>query len=368
MIEKGKISCIQTVLLVMNMIGATAVMFLPDIVARQAGRDSWLSFALPVLPGFYILAILYFLQKRFSSGNLIHFLQESFGNILGKVIALLYLLFFVHTSTIIVHEFSELISATILQNTPLVIMQTIIILLCAYAIIGGLEVVARSFEFASAIIAIFLIVALFLAFGVMQIENLFPVLENGILPVIRGSIPPVAWVGEIILSAMLLPYLKKPEEGIRCFAIAIIILEVILIANAILITAILGTAADRITFPTFEMIRVLGGTEFRFDALIIIIWFMGLFGKIALFYYVTVLATAQVLNLKSYRNLVLPMGIIIMALTSQLMTSTVELSRYREKYWPLFAYTFEYIVPSIMICVLWLRGILHKAMPSLKSR
>jgi hypothetical protein len=40
MLEKGKISCTQTVFLLANLVGVTAIIFLPAITSRDAGRDA----------------------------------------------------------------------------------------------------------------------------------------------------------------------------------------------------------------------------------------------------------------------------------------------------------------------------------------
>lgn len=357
MLEKGKISCAQTIFLLMNVVGATAVMFLPDIVARQAGRDSWLSFAVAMLPAFFLLAIIYYLQNRFPGLNFIQYLTSAFGKIPGKIIGFFYLFFFIHTTTIIVQEFSELLNTTILPATPSIILQSLMLLLCAYSVRGGLEVLARTFEFLSAVIVVFLVTVLILSFREIELENLLPILEHGFSPVLLGAISPAAFQGEVILLAMIIPFLKNPANGIRCGFLAVVFLGVILIGNAVLITAVLGAGAAKIVFPTFDMIRILGGTEVRVDALIIIIWFAGLFGKISLFYYAIVLGGAQLLNLKDFRPLVFPVGILLAAMTVQLVENTVELARYTEELWPLFAYVFEYILPSIMLCAIWIKGL-----------
>jgi spore germination protein KB len=192
----------------------------------------------------------------------------------------------------------------------------------------------------------------------MDFKNLFPVLENGIMPVIRASLDPIAWRGEIILLAMFLPYLARPGEAGRCAIWAVVVIGLILTGDALADTAVFGPEIARLTFPTFELVRQVSIARFleRIDAVMVAIWMAGMFGKIALFYYAAVLGSAQLAGLKDYRPLVLPLGAILAALSYATAENTPELVEFIVKTGPPYTYVFEYIIPTALLLVAAARG------------
>ncbi|KJS15620.1 MAG: hypothetical protein VR69_12555 [Peptococcaceae bacterium BRH_c4b] len=352
MLEQGKISCAQAFYLLVNMVSSTAALFLPAIVTREAGRDAWLAPVLATIPGIYLALVIGALGKRFPGQTLIQYLQSALGTWPGRLAGVLYIFYFLHTNAIIIREFGELMVGLVLPGTPLPVMHGVMLLLCAWAIRGGLEVLARTLELTVPLIIFLYSTIIILTANQMNFYNLAPVLENGILPVIRGSLAPAGWWGEIILLAMFLPYLTKPGEGRRCAILAVVAIGLILTYGAVANILVFGSATvSRMTFPTFSLIREISLAGFleRIESLAVAIWVIGLFGKIALFYYAAVLGAAQLANLRTYRPLVLPVGVLLVALSILVVPSSVELVAHIAKVWPPFAYVFEYLIPTVLL-------------------
>lgn len=332
---------------------------MPGLTALEAGRDSWIAPLLATLPGIYLTLIIATLGKRFPGQTLIQYLQAILGAWPGKIFGLFYIFFFLHTNGVIVREFGELMVGLVMPRTPLIAFHAIILFLCAWAIRGGLEIPARVIEFTLPPIIIVFMMMILLNAQEMEIKNLLPVLENGIKPIIRSSLDPIGWRGEIILLAMVLPFLSRPEEGGRYTILAVIIIGIILAVDAAINTAVFGTAVPHLTFPTFSLVRQVSVGNFleRIESLMVAIWVIGMFGKITLFYYAAVLGSAQLLNLKDYRPLVFPLGVLLAALSIHVAGNAQELVGYIIEGFPPFAYIFEYIIPTVLLAVAWARGL-----------
>lgn len=355
---EGKISCTQTVYLLVVLVCATAVIFLPGITAQAAGRDSWMAPLLTTLPGIYLALVLTALGGRFPGQTLIQYLQPVLGSWPGRAAGLLYLFFFLHTNSLIIREFGELMSAIVLPRTPLMVVQLLILLLCAWAVRQGLEVLARTIELTLPLIIFLFTVTILLVARDMHFSNLLPVLDKGLGPVIMASLPPTGWRGEIILLAMILPSLARPEAARRCALLAVLLIGLILVADAMANTMVFGPTVARLSFPTFTLVRQVSLANFveRIDAVLVAIWVIGMYGKISLFYYATVLGIAQLANLKDYRPLVLPAGAVLAALSLAGADSSLEVTAYIVKGWPPFSFLMEYVFPTLLLAVAYLRG------------
>jgi spore germination protein KB len=266
-------------------------------------------------------------------------------------VGVLYLFFLIHTNGVIIRESSQLMATMILPKTPEIVLNMIMVLLCALAIRGGLEVLARTVEFFFPGLLIVFFIAILMTAPDMHLKNLFPVLENGFLPVLRSSVDPVVWRGEVVIFAVFLPYLAKPSNAGRCGYVAVFVIGTILTLDALANTAVFGPMVETMTFSTFSLIRQVSAASSveRLDVVMVVVWIMGTYGKIALFYYAAVLGTAQLAHLGDYRPLVWPMGVLLVALSAQTANNALELVEYIIKPFPYFAGIFEFLLPTALL-------------------
>lgn len=361
MLEKGKISGVALVFMLMNLVGATAVVFLPAITAKFAKQDAWMAAAISTIPGILVILIVTELGRRFPGKTIMEYLQILLGNWIGKAVGVLYLFFFLHTNGVIIREFGELLVTMMMTRTPIIVIHTVFIALAAYAVRSSLEVLGRLLELTYPWVLILYAAILLFALQKAEFHRLLPMLENGFKPILLGSVTPSGWRGEVVLLVMLLPYLAEPSKGRKLGIRAVIIIGVILVANAAINTAIFGPEVARLVFPTFTISsKLLVGGFLRVDVIIIINWLAGMLTKISIFYYAAVLGTAQLLNLKDYKPVVLPIGVILTALSILVVENSVEIPAYFTSGYPPFAYLFEWVIPLILLMIAMARGFKKK--------
>lgn len=348
---KEKISSIQVIYLLVNVVGATAMVFLPSLVAAVAGRDAWLAPILATIPGIYVIFVVTALGRIFPGRTLVQYSEAILGPYLGKALAFLYVTFFLHINGIILREFGELMSSTILPRTPQVVLVSLMALLCAFAVYEGIEVLARVMELSYPLMLTLFAFLLVLVAGHMEAAHLLPVLEHGLRPVLLGSLDPIAWRCEVFLLAMLFPYLARQETARRDGTIAVVAIGIILTVDTLASTAVFGPTAARLTYPTFEMVRMAGLGTFlsRLDAVWMIIWIVSIFGKVGLFHFATVVGAANLLKTDDYRPLVAPLTILLVALALGQFGNVVEMAHWIVLTWPPYAYTFEIVLPTLLL-------------------
>lgn len=99
-LEAGKISARQLMFIIITFIISTADIFLPAIVAQQAGRDSWISVVVANAEAMVVAAVALSLGLRFPQLTLVGICQKVLGKWLGSILALIILTgFFYHCCT-----------------------------------------------------------------------------------------------------------------------------------------------------------------------------------------------------------------------------------------------------------------------------
>jgi spore germination protein KB len=193
----------------------------------------------------------------------------------------------------------------------------------------------------------------------MDLENLTPVLENGIVPVAYGALVIASRTTVILAVLMLLPYINMPKKIKNYLGIGFLTLTLYFIAIAIITAAIFGVEqAKTLAFPFYYAVRMISIADFleRIDAIFFAIWVLGMFVNIATIYYLTVLAAAQLLKLRNYGPIVLAMGTIIVSLSifqSDSMIALNEFLSYKVFTW--YALFFIFVLPLFLLIVAIIR-------------
>jgi spore germination protein KB len=354
MLEKGKIGGRQAVYLNVTMIVATALLGAPALIAAQARQDAWLSSLLATLLGIPLALLTVKLSSLYPGKTLIEYLEEIIGRWPGKVLGLLYLFYFIHITSIMIREYGAFLADALMPQTPLIVFNITVVAISAYTIKLGLEVLARALQVFFPWIVFSLALTFLLATPQMDLVRLLPVFESGAVPILKGALAPMAWHGEIIAFAMIIPFLAKPDQARSIALYSIGYVGVIFFFLIIGSLATFGPGIASMNYPVLNEIRLISITKIidRMEPFIIAIWVTGGLMKVAFFYYVIVLGSAQWLKIRDYRPLVLPLGAVLVALSIAIVENTMQLFNFIAHVWPFYALTtFEMGIPAALLAI-----------------
>ncbi|WP_028403168.1 GerAB/ArcD/ProY family transporter [Ectobacillus panaciterrae] len=362
MIEKGKISAFQMALMMYPTIFSTAILIVPAITGKYAERDMWISPIWGSLNGFLTVFVLYQLHNLYPKKTIIQYSEHVIGRIPGKVLGFAYLFFFLHTNGMILREYTDFIISSFLLKTPMIVVIGSMVLVCAFAVQGGVEVLGRASQLfiPNLIFMLFILTILFLKD--LDLKNMFPIMEHGIMPSILGAAAPQSWFSEMFLISMLLPFLTDREKGMKWSMISVLaIMFSMIIFNLIAIFLFGGTTSSYV-YPIFSAIRYIQIGNFiqHVESVIIVIWVTGTFIKISVFYYALVLSTAQWLNLSNYRSVVLPLGFLLMLFGMWGYRSIGETSKFTATILPFYTSFVLTLIPTLLLLIAIIRKKMKK--------
>ncbi|WP_227935931.1 GerAB/ArcD/ProY family transporter [Alkalihalobacillus deserti] len=357
MIEKGKISSAQMAIMMNPTIIATGLLLVPSITAAKAGRDMWISPIWGSLIGFLVVFIAFQLNKHFPKETIIEYCVHIVGHIPGKVIGFLLLFFYLHSNGIIIRQYSEFVIGNFLLQTPGIVIISSMTLVCAFAVRGGLEVIARTAQlFIPIVILLYLLIVLFLTPEVDP-TNMLPVFEEGVMPSILGAASPVAWFSEFILIAFMLPYLMDREKGLKWGNLSVLSVLLLLVLTNLTALFLFGEITADLVYPFMNAGKYVEVAEFfaHLESVIMAIWVLGAFIKISVFYYVLALGTAQWLQLSEYKSLVLPLGFLIVLFAEWSVTNLIEFKHFLGTSSVFYLLFMNAILPILLLVIVLLR-------------
>lgn len=328
MLEKGKISSKQAIFLIIITIISTAIIFLPTQIYSASKQDSWLSVIFVGFIGIFLAFIIAKLGIMYRDKTIIEYSQIILGQRLGQIIGLIIFLSFFHINIVIIREFAELLVGAFYPDTPKIFFTIAIIAISSYALYQGLEVIARVNEILFPIFFIMVMSIFFFNIPEMNINHLTPVLANGLIPVLNGMYSQTLWYIELIIMTILIPSLNIPTRALKVTFSSIIFVVLFGIIAITAIIAVFGQETANLTFPFLSLGRFINIANFleQLDSFILFIWVAGVFIKITIFHYCAVLSLSQLLKLKDYQPVILPIGVLLSILAIIFWSDTNQLT------------------------------------------
>jgi spore germination protein KB len=305
MIEKGKIANRQAMLLLVSGILATGLLIFPSLISAEAKQDAWLAVCLASGVGLAVIWVITSLSPRFPAQTIVEYSEAILGKILGKAAGSLFVWFFLLLTALAIREFGEFMITVFMEETPLSVFVFSMLAVAAFAVYGGLEVIARVNEMMFTLIVCAFLIFMLLAVNQVEPVRLTPLLANGIGPVFKGAYTASGWFGEMLAIGFLYPYLNRPALARRSgFCSIIIQLGIFIIAVTVSIMVFGPVETGRMQFPAFMVARnisVLSIFEHT-EAIFMLLWIAGMFAKISIYFYFTALGTAQWFKLEEYHR------------------------------------------------------------------
>ncbi|MDQ0199624.1 GerAB/ArcD/ProY family transporter [Neobacillus ginsengisoli] len=358
--EQAKINPSQLfVLVVLFEMGSAILVGL----GADAKQDAWIAILLGMSAGLCLFFVYYQLYKYYPDLPLTSYLQKILGKWLGRFTGLLYIVYFMYGATRVLRDFGELLTTTIYSSTPMFVINTLMILTIIYAIHKGIEVIARVAQVYFGIVYFLALLGMLLVIfsGLIHLENILPILENGWKPVMKTFLRDTITFpfGEMIVFTMLLPFINDPKKvKVVCLGGMILSGVNITITAVINITALGVDLFVRSNFPLLTTIgKIQLGFIERLDVLFMLYLIIGGFFKVAILYYAAVAGAADIFNFKNQRKLGFPIGVIILFASMTIASSYAEHIKEGLKFVTVYLHwPFQIIIPCILLMIAFFRN------------
>lgn len=351
--EKGKISSLQMALMLYFAIISTSIISVPSIVARYAENDLWISPIISSLIGVITVYIAFELHKIYPKQTLIQFNEQILGKFIGKIVSFIFLSFYLLIIGHVLRGYSEFIVSSFLINTPISVIMISMMVLCAFAVYGGIEVLGRLAQLFFPFFIIPIMISFILLSPDFDVENVFPILGGGILPPIKGSMILNGWFSEFFLMIFLLPFISDVNKAKKQGMLTVLAVMMTLLIVNLTVLFVLGPTTASKEFPLMNVTRYISLADFfeNMESIAMAVWIVGAFVKISVFFYAISLGTAQWLNLSDYRPVIWPLAIIVVEFAFWSIPSAVAYKNFLNKILPFYSPFIQTILPLLLLIV-----------------
>ncbi|WP_284036885.1 endospore germination permease [Neobacillus sp. 114] len=352
MLEKGKISPHQFTIMIALFIVGGSVLYVPAGLIHTAKQDAWLASILVVGLGLLLVYMLNALGSNFPNMNFAQYCEKILGKWLGKFVSLLYFVYFFLSTATFVRQFGDFVIIQLLRETPLLAVHILLIVIMIMGVRYGLEPFSRAIGIFFPYIFLLFVLFILSLFPMIQFHQLQPVLDNGLKPIMGAAVKALGTPYlQLVLFLMIFPAVNQTKPAKKSFLLGTLIggsvLTLVTLLCILCFGAIFSENQQFITYVLALNINI-GGFWQRIEAIMAFIWFITIYIKITLYFYGSVICMGQILKLKEYKSLTIPLGFITLFLSLFINKNIVE-SDQQAEWWTAFSLPFGLFIPLLLL-------------------
>lgn len=355
--EPTKISARQLMVLTALMTVGSAILIVPSSLAAAAGQDAWIAALAGCAAGVLFVWIMTAVGNLYPRQNWIQTIETLLGKWPGKIVSLLIVVtFFLGCPAAVMFILGNFITTQIMPETPLTAIHILFAFVLIMAVRLGLETICRAAEILFPWFLLLYVTLVVLVVPEIHYDYLQPLLEKGAQPLLPAALAFFS-IADLPLIALLMIYpahVNNSSQARKAIFIGSLFGGLAMVVISFLTIGVLGpdfTAAH--FYPSYELAQKINIGKFlqRLEAFLAAVWFLSLFFRNTVYTYFVVTATAQIFNLKDFRPLVLPMGMIMVVMADTVYPNTAYEMTWDSKTWIPYMLTISVILPLLLLAM-----------------
>lgn len=366
MIREGKFGTFEAVCLFTMLLITKTFYTSIRVVIKTSGTAAWYATIISCLTSLILFLFLYLLMKRFPGRNLIEVFEDVMGKVIGKSLALIFVIYLIYYAGSNLREFLEMIKAYNLPYTqPSFILAAFLMPVIVMAYLG-MDVIARVAYVSFFVVIVGLMLILVLGYPYYDINYIFPIGGYGIgstlsTGVLRGSAyDEVVFMAVVINSLHGIKSFKK--VGIISLVISGLVISISIFCE---LMAFEYTQGSENISDIFQLSRIIYYSRFfqRIESVFLFIWVISSIITVATAFYISLSAFCKAFKIVNHKPLIPPFTFLtfMVAILPQSLSEVVEINVKFVRQYSIF------IIYGIPILVLFMSILFKKKGRKIKS-
>lgn len=319
-----------------------------------AGANKWIILIIATILSVPLLITFARIMSNFPGKNLYDILEIVLGKGFGKVIVLLYTLFFFHLGAIILRSFIEFTRVTTLPETPIIITAIIFVLACAYVVRQGIKTFGRwagvffiGITFVAVFIGVFVIIynpnelSFFYIFNNDINLNAFQIFSFITYP-----------IAQVISFMPIFNSLKNKDSQYTVFVKGVLFALSVALLDIIAIEFLMvSDESEKMFFPTFLALRRIRVGSFiqRIETIVAAQLSIYSIVEFSVCLFAVCKGAAKICDFKDYKSTAVSVSLLSVGVALILYESTLEMVQWDTEIWPYYSFPFLILMPIVIL-------------------
>ncbi|AHN21214.1 GerAB/ArcD/ProY family transporter [Lysinibacillus varians] len=354
--KKQLISSRQFTIIVILYTAGTGVLIIPASIALEVQQDAWMVAIIGTLLSLLLIKLFIMLSNKMADLSLVEVTEKFLGKFIGKVVSIGFVLLTLFSSGELLYFIGNFLQTEVMPETPPVVFAILFCCIILFAAYQGIEVFARTLEILFPAFLLVFMIFLFFVSPQIEIKHVQPVFEVSFQPFIYSIIHFMGLFSfPLIVLLMIFPsVINNLQSGKKGFYIGTLMGGFIITSFIALSILVLGVTNTTIrTFPSYTLAQKISVGKFlqRIEIIMAFMWMVTIFVRAFMYYYASLIGISQILKLKDHRPLILPLGMISIALSQIVHANIIHSDKYNQQTWPLAIAVFSIFLPIILLLI-----------------
>lgn len=348
--NKENISNYQGICIILLFVIGSAIEY---PTAADAGKDLWISIILVIVFSTPIYLMYSRLQSSYPDMDLFQIVENIFGKTIGKLLSLIFIGFAFILGTIILSGVGELMITISLPETPKVLPMIFMLFLAIWISIEGIEVLGRWCGLFLLLNVPLVIFSVLLLIPQMDINNIFPIMENGISPILKGTLSAFSFpFGEVIVILLATFHLDNKKSYNKLYFLSLIISGIVIFSISFTEILVLGEDLYLSHYsPNFSVGGKISAGDVlqNLDIIIIVATYTGSFVKLSVCLIAVSNGVSKVFGFNNYRFILVPVALLMLNNSFIMFGNIMDIAKFDAETWLYFAPPIQFILPLLIL-------------------
>ncbi|WML39708.1 endospore germination permease [Neobacillus sp. OS1-2] len=323
-------------------------------VGTGAKNDAWISVLLGVSLSIPIVLVYGRLLSLFPEKGLYDIVDQIFGKVIGKLVAIIYIWYTFHLGALIMRNFGEFINTSAMPETPLFVPILCLGIVSIVAVRSGIEVIGRISATSLPFLLFIIVVVQFMGIPQLHFHYIKPILGNGFSPIMKAGFSTFAFPfaeSVVLLGAFF--SLKTKVSPLKIFLKGTVFAGLLIFFITLRNILILGGILPKLYFPAHVAVSriIIGDFLQRIELTVAVIFIFGVFIKGSICLLVCSIGFAKLFNLHDYRSIVIQNGLLMIFFAYTIYDSIFEMRKWAFEIYTYYAFPFQVIIPLLMLVI-----------------
>ncbi len=351
--KEGKFGTAEAIYLMTLVIASKTFYTSIRVMIKNTGTAAWYMTLVSCITSIIFFLLISSVMKRFPGKNLVEIFELVIGRFFGKILTLLFSVYYVYYAGSSLREFLEMIKAYNLPYTPpslIIFAFMAVVVVLAYI---GLEGIARLASVSFYPIFIGIAIILFLAFPYYNVRAIFPIGGYGITETIKSGFLRSSAYDEVIILAFIINSINGVKTFKKVGVYSIIISGVAFAFTCLCnIMAFDYTMASENVSDLFQLARIIYFSRFfqRIESIFLFIWIIASLITVGLAFYIAISIFCKAFKISNHRPLILQFAFLTYMVTL-LPEGLIELAKTNIVIMREYSMIFIYGIPILVLFI-----------------
>lgn len=320
-------------------------------ISTSVKQDTLLAIGLATLAAVPMFWIYGRTMKLFPQSTLFEIAELVFGKVGGKAVTVLMVWYAVHLAALVLRNFSEFTQVSTMPETPQLPVIILLGLTAIYLARSNIHAIGK-WSVVSFFLVLFAVLLTFsAALPQIRLNDILPLMEYPAAQIAKTSAQIFSFpYAETVLFLYIGSVLPK-EKPFRIFFHGLLLTLIVFLLVFIRNLVTLGPKLMDISFfPSFITVRIIAIGDFiaRFEGVISSNFLLAGILKISICLLAAAKGLSSLFQLNNHRTMVLPCGMLAMALCTILYKNTMEMFAFMD-YYAYYAFPFQVLIPLAIL-------------------